>query len=299
MPGRRRRWLAGGVLALAAVVGVALLIALRSYLREVSVFFPDRTRLVLSGADAGLPTARDVTFSDGQGEKMRGWYVPSTNGAGVVLLHGAGGNRTAMVPEARELVAAGFGVLLFDWPGQGESDGEIHWSTGEAQALRGAVDFLSQQSEVDPRRLGALGFSMGGAVLARVAPTEPRLASFVFAGTPSDQATQVHLETGQWGPLTEVPARLALQLRGVPLTDDQPRDRIGQLAPRPVLIVSGTRDGTVPLGLAEQLFAAAGTPKDLLVIDGGGHGSYDGAANSPYLARVRDFFQSTLGAPRP
>lgn len=78
----------------------------------------------------GLDTPRahglayeDVTFSTADGVALSGWYVPSRNGAAVVLLHGAGSTRSAVLPHAVVLADDGFGVLLYDARGHGRSQG--------------------------------------------------------------------------------------------------------------------------------------------------------------------------------
>jgi pimeloyl-ACP methyl ester carboxylesterase len=285
------------VAAVAMVPGLAGLIMARSYLREGRELFPERRAIAVSAVSAGLPGLNTVSFTDRRGVTLRGWYVSSANRAAIVLLHGAGGDRTSLLPEARHLASRGFGVLLFDWPGHGESDGEIHWSDGEARALVAAVDFLSVRPDLDVSRIGALGFSMGGAVLARVAPSELRLRAVILAGTPSDQVKQVKWENRSWGPLSQLPALLAVRRGGVPFGDNQPKDRVGDIAPRPVLVVSGAHDQTVPGFLADELFGAARQPKDLLVINGAGHGGYEKPSGSPYLERITAFFERALTGP--
>jgi pimeloyl-ACP methyl ester carboxylesterase len=287
-------WQLAKLAAVAAVTAFVALVAVRSYMRGTREFFPTRGATQASAASPGLQGLETVAFPDAEGVVLRGWYVPSMNGAGVVVLHGAGGNRGDHVPEARYLASRGFGILLFDWPGHGESDGEIHWSDGEARAVVAAVDFLSRRADVDARRLGALGFSMGGAVLAGVAPTEPRLRAVVLAGTPSDHVKQIKWEFRRWGPLSWMPALWAVHRRGLRIDDVQPRDRVGAIAPRPVLIVSGTDDQTVPAFLARDLFAAARDPKELLLVKGAGHGAFDRAPGSTYLNDVAGFFERAL-----
>jgi len=46
-----------------------------------------------SPADRGL-SYREVSFPTSDGGRLSGWYVPSTNRAAVVLLHGAGSTRS-------------------------------------------------------------------------------------------------------------------------------------------------------------------------------------------------------------
>ena len=50
---------------------------------------------------ADLPfDVEEVTFLSEDGLRIAGWYVPPENGALVILLHGYGGNRTAMIWHA-------------------------------------------------------------------------------------------------------------------------------------------------------------------------------------------------------
>ena len=65
----------------------------------------------------------------------KGWYVPSRNGAAVISFPGRSGTRL----QARMLARHGYGVLLFDRRGEGESEGDWNvfgWQ-GERDAARG------------------------------------------------------------------------------------------------------------------------------------------------------------------
>ena len=73
-------------------------------------------------ADLGL-SYENVTFRTADGVDLAGWYVPSANGAAVVLLHGAGSTRAATLDHAAVLARNGYGVVLFDARGHGESGG--------------------------------------------------------------------------------------------------------------------------------------------------------------------------------
>jgi len=39
-----------------------------------------------------------VTFRSTDGLRLAGWYVPSRNGAAIVVVHGGGGNRAGAAP---------------------------------------------------------------------------------------------------------------------------------------------------------------------------------------------------------
>jgi pimeloyl-ACP methyl ester carboxylesterase len=72
--------------------------------------------------DLGAPK-RPVTLTTANGLELRGWYMPSRNGAAVALMHGTGGNRLGVADHARLLARHGYGVLLCDFQGHGASDG--------------------------------------------------------------------------------------------------------------------------------------------------------------------------------
>jgi uncharacterized protein len=132
--------------------------------------------------DVGL-SYRSVTVSTADGVTLAAWWVPGHNGAAVVLQHGAGSTRTAVLDHAEVLARHGFGVLLVDARGHGESGGrgmDFGWY-GERDAAA-AVDFLSRQPSVDPRRIGLVGLSMGGEEAIGAAGVDPRIRAVVAEG---------------------------------------------------------------------------------------------------------------------
>jgi fermentation-respiration switch protein FrsA (DUF1100 family) len=277
----------GATLSAVCFPPLAVLIGMRAYRAEKAVFFPRRMPLQVATAQSRLPGVTEVQWGS---PAARGWYVPPKNGATVILTHGAGADRSQVLPEARLLSEHGFGVLLFDWPGHGESEGEVHWSEGERRALAGALDWLAARPETDARRVGVFGFSMGGYVVAQVAAVDPRPRAVVLAGTPSDVAEQSRRQFAGYGPFSRLPARWALERGGLRLDEPQPAAAVGAIAPRPVLIVAGSSDHTVPLPLGQALFAAARDPKELLVIEGADHGQYDTVARDAYRGKLVSFF---------
>src|SRR5882757_2233844 len=73
-----------------------------------------------------LPNVTDVAWTS-DGVTLRGWFAPGSGRAAIVLVHGSGGNRADVLPELEILAKAGFSLLAFDWPGQGESSGHTKW----------------------------------------------------------------------------------------------------------------------------------------------------------------------------
>jgi uncharacterized protein len=50
-----------------------------------------------------------------------------------------------------------------------------------------------------------------------------------------------------------------------------PAEHVGKIAPRPLLIVHGSDDETVPLAHAMRLYERAGEPKEMVILNGAGH----------------------------
>jgi fermentation-respiration switch protein FrsA (DUF1100 family) len=126
---------------------------------------------------------RPVTFAGSDGLRLSGWYVASRNRAAVILVHGGGGDRTGATRHAELLVRHGYGVLLYDSRGRGESEGSpVGFGWGWRNDVAGALAFLREQSDVDADRIGALGLSRGADVLIGVAAERRELAAVVADG---------------------------------------------------------------------------------------------------------------------
>jgi pimeloyl-ACP methyl ester carboxylesterase len=136
----------------------------------------------MTPADRGL-TYADVSVPVSDTVRLSAWWVPGRSRATVVLLHGAGENRTATLPQAQVLSRAGFGVLLLDARGHGRSGGrgtDVGWD-GDGD-VRAALDFLATRPDVDPTRIGLLGLSMGAEEAIGAAAADPRVRAVVAEG---------------------------------------------------------------------------------------------------------------------
>jgi alpha-beta hydrolase superfamily lysophospholipase len=284
--------------ALKGIIAISLLLvlalcgqAVRVFRRENADFHPHRGPVARPAPEADLEGLRDVSFEMSGGATLRGWWLPSRNAAAVILTHGSGANRAQLLPEARILARHGYGVLLFDWPGHGESGGSVALGEPERRALESAVDFVAAQPGVDAKRIGALGFSVGGAIVAQVAARDSRVRAVVLEGT---YANANELNRFAYGRLMQWPARLAGFLAGT--NGVEPVDAVPALRPRPVLMITGTADQTVPSSMVKQLFDAAGEPKQFWIVVGAGHGGYDRVAPAEYRERLERFFDAALRA---
>ena len=88
-----------------------------------------------------FPVHEDVTFMTSDGIELAGWYIPSENDAAVIVFAG----RKSTQARARMFAEHGYGVLIFDRRGEGESGGDpnmLGW--GMTADIDAAVDFLGR-----------------------------------------------------------------------------------------------------------------------------------------------------------
>ncbi len=121
----------------------------------------------------------DVTVHTADGLDLAGWYIPSRNGAAVLVYPG----RAKAQKHARYLARAGYGVLLVDRRGEGASDGDPHgfgWTFDKD--IEAGVRFLQHRDDVDPRRIAGLGLSVGGEMMLQTAAGTTGLAAVISDG---------------------------------------------------------------------------------------------------------------------
>jgi dipeptidyl aminopeptidase/acylaminoacyl peptidase len=250
--------------------------------------------LLLKAASTGISGLHDVTFESERGVVIHGWQTPTHNSATVILAHGSDANRSQLVPEARTLADAGFGVLVFDWPGQGESGGRSEWGRAERVAMEAAVMYLEQHGDLERGPLGAFGYSFGGIYVAQVAAQDPRVRAVALCATPNDLDDLRRWEHRRWGLLSQQSGLLAAHLIYGENRELEPARVIARVAPRPLLLIEGSADQTVPEFMTQALFAAAREPKTLYVVAGARHDSFNQVAPEAYPRRLREFFEHAL-----
>ncbi len=197
---------------------------------------------------------------------MGGLYSPwpARAAAGVLLLHGFPG---VLKNEdiAAELCRRGLIVFSPHFRGCWGSPGEYSVA-GLFEDARAALRLLARYPRVDPRRLGVLGYSVGGWVALRLASEVPVAAAVVMAPAlpRADGAGDARYlrKNARVLSIPRVEALWREYLRAA--ADDHPEVYLRRIAPAPLLFVQGSRDRLVPPAATTRLWSLAGEPKELL-----------------------------------
>ena len=239
-----------------------------------------------------------INFTSSDGVTLAGWYIPSKNKAAVILLHGYGSNRAEMQPRAEMLAQHGFGVLMYDMRGHGQSGGNqrtFGWT--DVNDVTAALDFLHARSDVDPARIGILGFSIGGQVAVRAAAQMDALRAVIDDGPSLARAEDIppaaDIGEGLFKLSNWFEDRVFAVVVGVPAPAGVV-ESIVQISPRPLLIIATGPDSDIEQRIAHYYFDQAREPKTLWKIPEGWHGSGPIVRPEEYAQRITAFFESAL-----
>lgn len=132
-----------------------------------------------------MKTREDLRFTVGEDHCAAWWYPPS-NGTGpapaVVMAHGLSGTRRDRLgPFAERFATAGYGAVVFDHRGFGDSGDEpdLFEPSRQQQDWRAAIAFARSLAEVDPERIVTFGSSMGGGNALAAAAADPGVAAAI------------------------------------------------------------------------------------------------------------------------
>ena len=204
-------------------------------------------------ADKGLAGVDVRSFEMADGVRLTGWHAPAEAGKPSVLyFHGNAGNLSGRSERFRTILASGFGLLAASYRGYPGSQGnpsERHLIS-DGLAL---YDWLAGQNDQVVVHGESLGTGIAVAVAAR------RDARAVVLEAPYTAAVDIAANQYPWMPVSLL------------MTDQfRSRERIRAVS-EPLLIVHGSDDQVIPVGHGRRLFALAGEPKTLAVIDGARH----------------------------
>jgi dienelactone hydrolase len=286
---RGRRYLRRALVGIVALVAAAELV----YPLGMSFVATHIARAPVRAADLGRPYM-PVAFTTSDGLRLRGWYVPSLNGAAVIVFPG---RRPNPVRYARMLARHGYGVLLFDRRGEGQSEGDgnlLGW--GGDKDLLAAIGFLEGRPEV--RAIGGLGLSVGGELMLQTAAETPKLRAVISEGAGQRSLReQLDVPASHWLPIGGAAFWSVMTGATTVLANEGPPADLVDLVGRiraPVFFVYGSEGQPSEQDLTPVYYAAARAPKAIWEVPGAGHTGGLAAQPAAYERRVVEFFDRVL-----
>ena len=255
--------------------------------------FPEETPV-----DYNLPF-EDVTVTS-DGLKLVGWFVPSQNGAVIIMQHGYKSTRKELLNEAEMMYRHGYGVLLTTIRGHDHSEGEmITFGMNEVNDMEAWYQYLLTRDDIDPDKIGILGNSFGGMLAIQYAAQNENIKAVVAHSAFSSLNDTVETSVTYFTDLPAFPfAPLivfwAERESGFTTEDIDATQWIAQISPRPVFLMQGGADVVISPESGQRLYDAAREPKELWFDPELGHVDFDTERADEFEKRVVGFFDRYL-----
>lgn len=238
----------------------------------------------------------DVSFpSRVDGVTLRGWYIPGGDPS-IIIVNGGWRNRAdskiGTLDLTRDLVDNGYSVLLFDFRGRGESEGEGRILTYTDRDIGGAIDYLLGREHTS---LIIIGFSSGAASSLNFDTddgVEAMVLDSCFANLHEALLRQGVIEGHQELLIKIFSPGILLMAKAIPGFDG--KDPLSKVADVqcPILFIHGEIDESIPLTDAYELYQAGNNPSNAIwVVPNAGHCEGYKTDSVGYVEKVITFLE--------
>jgi pimeloyl-ACP methyl ester carboxylesterase len=222
-----------------------------------------------------------------QGRKIKAWLFfpePAPKGLlpALIFCHGIPGSKPdpgdrGYIPLFEELTSYGFACATFNFSGCGLSEGNIDMLEWHHD-LDAVIDVVYDCPGIYPKSIHCIGFSAGGAIASRIVSYNKHVASLLLMATPCNFVDILPKDPAllkahflSIGTIRDdsFPSDLMKWYNG--FLEVKPAHWLPFIFPRPVGIVHGDCDETVPVRHATMLYHAAFKPKKLTILEGATH----------------------------
>ena len=235
----------------------------------------------------------EVDFKTSDGLKLKGWFIPSNiSDDTIIVMHGYPTNKADVLPFSMFLLKK-FNVFLFDFRSFGESEGS-YTTAGfkEVNDLDAAVKYLMDRKDV--KNIGALGFSLGGAVA--IMNDNNNIKAVVTDSTYSNLNNMIEIMYKNFYflkyPFVQLTRIYSKIFFNVDLKEVSPENSIKNID-KPILIIHGEKDSQIPVNEANILHNANKDTK-LWIVENADHGATYANNKEEYEKRVLEFFEKNL-----
>lgn len=223
---------------------------------------------------AAVPHACDrvaLSTADGVGLVADHYRASGIPRGAVALLHGFAGSRRQpeVVGQAQALAAAGFGVLVPDSRGHGESGGLCTLGDHEQHDAAATVAWLRARHD----HVVVAGASMGAIAALRYSANFGHRDGVVAVSGPSAWRLPLNIRGVMSVMLTRtwLGRRLAASLLGVRVSSEwagseSPLELVRRIS-APVAVIHGQRDRIIAAQAAHELHAAVAEPRRLEIVE--------------------------------
>jgi dipeptidyl aminopeptidase/acylaminoacyl peptidase len=260
-----------------------------------------------------MPEGETVKFYSSDGVFLTGVFVPAQGKVRGTIIFGpeVDADARSCTKYSLFLPQAGYNLFSIDFRGHGSSsnlDGYVsrQWvSAYEVYDLLGAVEYVCERKDVDPKKIGLFGVSRGGGAAICAAAQSPEvkvvIADSAFSTKKTLNAymkkyTSMFLPVAHLGNVVYVfLENTVIKVAEIKLGYKLPSvENAVKALRRPLLMFHGQRDAYIGVDQAKWLFSLAAEPKDFVEVSGARHNESVVVNKDLYQSKIVDFLQKYL-----
>jgi pimeloyl-ACP methyl ester carboxylesterase len=280
---------------------ILLFISILSGIIVFQILVPSKLPETINPASFLMTGFHSLPFDSGKNH-FEGWLIPSVRNAPVIILcHGYKSNRSEVLTLAATLQENGYNLFLYDMRGHGENPLKVTTlGFQETVDLQAAVQMLSGQPGLDPKRMGIYGVGMGAFVALTTAVQSSQIKALVIDSTFENPYLYMEMQTRNITGIDSFILKrfcdLGLWLVNLPQpgsTHSSLGNSLQLLAGRPKLFISNDQE----VNLRQQtmrFFERSPFPKELRQLKSSGTSLLYGLERKDYEILILDFFQRNL-----
>ncbi len=242
----------------------------------------------------GMTRYEAITFKSSElNQPVQGFFVHGTNGV-TIILPPTGGSGAGYWRREYTLLNE-HGYTLLNYESRSCMGQPISLGYSEVSEVGDALAYLQTRADVDMERVGIQGFSTGGATSIMAGARYPQLKAVIAEGGYYDFERYTDDQVrGEWfAPLYRLGTHVGYRgITGLDISVLSPLSVVGQIAPRPLLLIYGQNEPSLAGGRLQ--LEAAGDNAQLWEVPGAGHGNYYASAPEDYTERVIGFLDATF-----
>ena len=296
-------------------------VSMVSYIAAYKTLHKEKQVLLKTPKDYGL-SFENIVFNSRDGLSLKGWWIEGNSDKVVIVAHGYGANRAGWsgtdkdgeskyldwLGVAPAMVNAGYSMLYFDFRASGESEGElITLCKLEAEDFIEALKW--ELKNKGKKKVGFLGFSMGGNVVLRAGVELNRMikdgeveSGAIITIGPYKYSTMIGKSIEYWTslpkfftPLINQSAKIILGFD--PVDEINPEKYINKIAPLPIQFIQSEKDEIGDVSDVKSMYEKYNGPKGITILPNAKRFvHYDYPKNNP--KKIIKFFNNHLGTIR-
>lgn len=256
--------------------------------KDINLSTSEKIKIAVCGPNLPKPITRkypnrqysSATIPYKNGQAIRLWFLPADSlpKGTIIIYHGYMDEKSSMLDRAEALLNMGYNIVLPDFIGAGDSDGnQVTMGNNEAEQVKTVYDHIIKQ--IDNDNIYLMGFSMGAVAIAKAQHDYNMIVNGIILEAPySSLEETIGRRIDQFGGIRVPFVQLTTLWMGLDNGFNgfafKPAEFVKQIQ-SPTLLLCGGKDPHIPVSESQDIFENINSEtKEIHVFEDSEHESY-------------------------